>query len=290
MHGMLAAGFCLCMGAQVLFAQSSQSTQAPPSSPAPSSARSPAPGQQGNPFPDETPEASQKPAAAQNPAAKPDAAKPQPKSSSDNPFPGEDSNAPIIPVDPNSNSGAGGDEGSASRPPRPNSDADSAATPRRDADPDGDPVRSPDSTAHEAGNDGFSSSRAGMKDVPAEDESIAKPGKSLHAKTREQMIKEDLDVGGFYMDKKNWKAAQARFTSAFSLDSESPEAVYGLAEAERHLQLYKEAEGHYKLFLSYDPDGPHSKTARKALEEVEAALPAASASSKESNTGGSSPK
>ena len=129
-----------------------------------------------------------------------------------------------------------------------------------------------------------------MKDVPAEDESIAKPGKSLHAKTREQMIKEDLDVGGFYMDKKNWKAAQGRFTAAFALDSENPDAVWGLAEAERHLQLYKEAAEHYKLFLSYDPDGPHHREARKALEEVEAARPSATASSKTAGSDGASPK
>lgn len=112
-----------------------------------------------------------------------------------------------------------------------------------------------------------------MNDLTPTDESDAKPGQSAHGKTREQLIKEDLDVGGYYMDRKNWKAAQSRFTSAFALDSENPEAVYGLAEVERHMQLYKEAAGHYKLFLSYDPDGPHSKAARKALEEVQSQHP-----------------
>jgi tetratricopeptide (TPR) repeat protein len=99
-----------------------------------------------------------------------------------------------------------------------------------------------------------------------------------------------VDIGGFYLDKKNWKAAQARFTGAFALDSENPDAVWGLAEAERHLQLYKEAAEHYKLLLSYDPDGPHHREARKALEEVEAARPPATASSRMTGSESSPPK
>jgi Tfp pilus assembly protein PilF len=116
--------------------------------------------------------------------------------------------------------------------------------------------------------------------MPAEDDSDARPGKSTKNKTREQVLAEDVDVGNFYMDKKNWKAAQTRFASALALDTESPEAVWGLAEAERHLQLYKDAAVHYRLFLSYDPDGPHGKAARKGLEEAESA-----ASSARSSTG-----
>jgi tetratricopeptide (TPR) repeat protein len=108
-----------------------------------------------------------------------------------------------------------------------------------------------------------------------EDDSDQKPGKSTKNPTREQVIKEDLDVGGFYLDKKNWKAAQARFASAFALNGENPDSLWGLAEAERHLQLYKDAAEHYKLFLSYEPDGKRGREARKALAEVEAAQPSA---------------
>jgi hypothetical protein len=56
------------------------------------------------------------------------------------------------------------------------------------------------------------------------------------------------------------------------------------------LQLYKEAAGHYKLFLSYDPDGPHSKAARKGLEEVESATPSTSAASKTASPQANSPR
>jgi len=119
-----------------------------------------------------------------------------------------------------------------------------------------------------------------MKQSADEDLPDAKPGKPTRNRSSAQVIKEDLDVGGFYLDKKNWKAAQGRFSSAFALDAENPDSVWGLAEAERHLQLYKEAGEHYKLFLSYEPDGKRGKEARKALAEVEAAQPSATSAAK----------
>ena len=279
--GMLAVS--LCLGVPAVLAQS-----APPPS-------KPASGQSDNPFPGDAPQAPAPSAPAAGQAAqpssgqtggqaggdKPDATGGKPKRESENPFPGEDPNAPIIPVAPGPGAGpggdSGGDSGTAGRPGRAGSDSDASAA-RRDADPDGDPVRSPDGNARTANDDGFSSSRDGLKQLPADEDANAKPAKP--AKNRKQEIKEDLDVGEFYLDKKNWKAAQGRFTEAFSLDAENPDTVWGLAEAERHLQLYKEAAEHYKLFLTYEPDGHRGREARKALEEVEAAQPAAGAVSK----------
>jgi tetratricopeptide (TPR) repeat protein len=134
-------------------------------------------------------------------------------------------------------------------------------------------VRTPDALGSFASDDGFSSSRSGLKQLPAEDDTERTPGSSAKVKTRVQLVKEDVDVGNYYLQRKNWKAAQSRFADAFGRDSEDPDAVLGLAEAERHLELFKEAAEHYKLFLTYDPDGPHSKAARKALDEVQAARP-----------------
>lgn len=241
---------------------------------------------QDNPFPGDVPQAPapQKPAASQSVPgsttpqgsdAKPDANSGKPKS--DNPFPGEDPNAPIIPVDP----AAPGAPGAGDNPTRDrehtdqghttDSGADATGSPRRGADPDGDPVRSPDAAGNYRNDDGFSSSRSGLSAVPTEDDSDEVASKAARGKSSKQLIKENVDVGGFYLEKKNWKAAQARFSSAFALDAENPEAVWGLAESERHLQLYKQAEEHYKLFLSYEPEGRRGREARKALDEVEAA-------------------
>jgi tetratricopeptide (TPR) repeat protein len=221
-------------------------------------------GQQDNPFPDDpakapapqkppTPDSDQK--QVQTPATKPQ---------SDNPFPGEETGAPIIPVDP----GPGSVPPSGSTPSR--TPAETAPGHPDNPDRDADPVRSPDPPGMTA-DDGFSSSKTGLNQMPVEDDSDARPGKSIKNKSRSETIKEDLEIGGFYMNRKNWKGAQGRFGSALALDPESPEAIWGLAEAERHLQLYHEAAEHYKMFLSYDPDGPHGHEARKALEQVEAA-------------------
>ena len=252
----LAAGVLLAVGVQTLLAQNSA-----PQTPA----------QSDNPFPGEQPKApdAPKPNAGQGSTktqSTPAPPKTEQKPASDNPFPGEDSNAPIIPVDPGPGTGSGTDSGRAGRETAPPANATAA----RDADPDGDPVRTPDAPG-QAADDGFSSSRSGLANLPAEDDNDGRPGKSTKNKTREQVIQEDLDVGGFYIEKKNWKAAQARYAAAFALDRENADSVWGLAEAERHLGLYREAAGHYTLFLSYDPDGPHSRAARKALGEVEIA-------------------
>jgi len=236
----LVAGACLGLGAMSLGAQSSTP---------------PTPGQQDNPFPAEQakPDAT-KQNASQPRQAKPDAAKQAPaKPAGGNEFPGENSDAPIIPVDPGPGNGAGRSNGREAS---------------RSSAGDGDPVRSPDGDS--GSDDGFSSSNTGLSPATADDDSPA-PTKSTKNKSRKQEIKEDVDVGGFYLEKKNWKAAQERFTTAFALDAENPDAVWGLAEAERHLLLLDKAKEHYELFLSYDPKGPHNKAARKALEQVEEA-------------------
>lgn len=218
------------------------------------------PSQSDNPFPGDAPK-DKKAQQQQQPQQQAPAQKPV----SDNPFPGEDSNAPILPTD----------NGSAPVPtPRdgaPRSDSGSTASRSRGADPDGDPVRTPDPAGLQE-NDGFSSSRTGGPDLGMEDVTDAKPGKSVKNKTREEIIKENINVGGFYIEKKNWKAAESRYAAAFQMDKENPDAVWGLAESELHLAMYKEAAEHYQLFLTYDPDGPHGKAARKGLEEAETRL------------------
>ena len=188
----------------------------------------------------------------------------------DNPFPGESSEVPVIPV----SSGAadtGNEAGDTAHPQR-MSEVDSGTGAA--VDPDGDPVRSPDGMGFTASDAGFSSSRSGLEGGAAGPEVDTVPGRSTKAKTRDQVVKENVDVGGFYLDRKNLAAALLRFQSAYTLDSEIPEAVYGLAEAERHLEQWAKAREHYTLFLAYDPEGPKSKGARKALDQLDKEHPA----------------
>jgi tetratricopeptide (TPR) repeat protein len=192
----------------------------------------------------------------------------------DNPFPG-DAKPALQPMSPGSSSGDGG---------APELEAG------RGADPNGDPVRSPDGQGSAAGDDGFSSSRSALDHIPMEDLSDAAPGKSTKNKTREQVVKEDIDVGSFYLDQKNWKAAQGRFAAAFALDGENEDAVWGLARAEREMHQTTEAIAHLKLFLSYDPDGPHSRAAKKMLEGLLDAQPLPTAASKSTGSNDLHPK
>ncbi|MGD0292541.1 MAG: tetratricopeptide repeat protein [Terracidiphilus sp.] len=141
---------------------------------------------------------------------------------------------------------------------------------------DVDPVRSPDDPAPASSSteSGFSSSLTGMDRLlpkPGDDEPSGKKKKLLVVKEKEPTYQEaaskDIEVGSYYLQTKNWKAALSRFESAMILDPENPEVYWGLAEAEHHLGDYAHAKEHYMKLLEYDPDGPHGKQARKELKD-----------------------
>jgi len=51
----------------------------------------------------------------------------------------------------------------------------------------------------------------------------------------QETAKEDLNVGQYYLDNKDWRAALSRFQSALVLDPDNPDIYWGLAETERHM-------------------------------------------------------
>ena len=140
-----------------------------------------------------------------------------------------------------------------------------------------DPVRSPDDPAPSADSavgDGSSSSLAGLDRVlPGPDDERTDKKKKLAVKvpTHKEAASKDIEVGGYYLETKNWKAAESRFESAMVLDPDNPDVFWGLAEAERHLGNFADARTHYQTVLIYDPDSKHGKEARKALKDPEIA-------------------
>jgi hypothetical protein len=140
-----------------------------------------------------------------------------------------------------------------------------------------DPVRSPDdpvATQDNARGDGSSSSLAGLERVlpTPDDEQIEKKRKlSVKEPTHKEAASRDIEVGGYYLETKNWKAAESRFESAMVLDPDNPDVFWGLAESERHLGDFADAKKYYQTVLDYDPDSKHGKEARKALKEPEIA-------------------
>jgi hypothetical protein len=200
-----------------------------------------------------------------------DSKKPQPNSSqqgaapqsSNNPFPEDMSTVPIMP--------------SKVTPPLPEETTyhapESAPVPLPGEDAD--PVRSPDDpTPAASGSEAESSSSlSGLEKLlpkpEDDDQPSGKKRKLLVVKepTHQEAASKDIEVGGYYLDRKNWKAALSRFESAMILDPENPEVYWGLAEAEHHLGDYANAKAHYLKLLEYDPDGPHGKQAHKELRD-----------------------
>jgi tetratricopeptide (TPR) repeat protein len=138
-----------------------------------------------------------------------------------------------------------------------------------------DPVRSPDDPAPEAASgqtEDSSSSLTGLERLlpkPDDDQPGKKKKKILPVKepTHEEAAAKDIQVGDYYLDRKNWKGALSRFESALVLDPENPEVYWGLAEAQHHLGDFASAKANYLKLLDYDPDGPHGKQARKELKD-----------------------
>jgi hypothetical protein len=221
--------------------------------------------------------AQQQPAPAQPPQQQ----QTQKPAGNNNDFPTDTNGVPVVPsngINPVGNA-SNSAPGSASAPVMP--------PPPMPGD-DADPVRSPEdpvmNNSAATGDSSSSSSLAGLGNAlnPPDDYTLnpdttdqgkrrrgrnAAPQPAEHKET----AKEDVDVGGYYLSTKNWRAALSRFQSALILDPENPDVYWGLAEAQRNLKDYTSAKANYKKLLDYDPDNKHAKDARKALKEPDVA-------------------
>lgn len=185
----------------------------------------------------------------------------KPTDSSSNPFPEDTANVPLMPS-----------KGTPPLPPGTYNGEESAPLPLPGEDLD--PVRSPDDPAPETSNSGpdvnSSSSLKGLErllPLPGDDQPEKKKKLLGKAPTHEEAASQDIKVGDYYLETKNWKGALSRFDSALVLDPENPEVYWGLAEAQHHLGDLVNARANYLKLLEYDPDGPHAKQARKELKD-----------------------
>jgi tetratricopeptide (TPR) repeat protein len=181
-----------------------------------------------------------------------------------NPFPEDTSNVPVMPTH--------------DIPGLPPGSENGGNAPANLPVDDMDPVRSPeDEGASAQGGEGSSSSSmAGMGDLLPGPDDESQPGKrnrkgSQDVLEHHETAAEDENVGGYYLENKNWKAALSRFQSAMVLDRDNPVVYWGLAESERHLGDFTDARANYEKVVEYDPDSRQGKNARKALNEPEIA-------------------
>jgi hypothetical protein len=186
--------------------------------------------------------------------------------SSVNPFPEDTSTVPVMPAN-----------ATPALPEGTYNGAENAPAPLRGDDLD--PVRSPDDLAPDTASgqpEESSSSRAGLESVltrPDDDQPEKSKKKKLVVKepTHQEAASKDIEVGAYYLQTKNWRAALSRFESALVLDPENPDVYWGLAEAARHLGNLADARANYQKVAEYDPDSRHGKEAIKALKEPEIA-------------------
>ncbi len=204
---------------------------------------------------------------AQNPPAKPAQStnnqnKPaSPSSGSNNPFPEDETTVPVMP-----------NRNTVNLPTYTGSASGLLPLPGFDIDP----VHSPDEGPPNSAG-GSSSSLAGLDaiepDTDADTPPAGKHGKGQVADEPEhqETASEDENVGKYYLDSKDWKAALSRFESALVLDPDNPDVYWGLAESERHLGRFADARGNYQKVMEYDPGSHHAKEAGKALKDPEIA-------------------
>jgi tetratricopeptide (TPR) repeat protein len=82
----------------------------------------------------------------------------------------------------------------------------------------------------------------------------------------------DDEVGEFYMKRKNYRAALARYQDALMWKEKDAVANFRMAQCYEKLDQPDEAIPHYEEYLKILPDGPYAKEARKALEKLKAAV------------------
>lgn len=206
---------------------------------------------------------SNSPGASQNPPASEQQPSSVQKQSNANPFPEDLSTVPVITPGIVRNLPPGRN-GEAGRMPLPSEDID--------------PVRSPEDAGQAAEDQEHSSSSslAGMSSLLPSTDDETQPGKRKKKAAQiepehHETAAEDENVGNYYLDNQNWKAALSRFESALVLDPENPDVYWGLAESQRHLGDFANARANYLKVMEYDPGSHHAKDARKALKDPEIA-------------------
>jgi len=77
-----------------------------------------------------------------------------------------------------------------------------------------------------------------------------------------------LEVGLFYLKRKNYAAAESRFREALEFKPNDAEATFHLAEALEKMGHAQAAAQNYAAYLKILPHGPLSAEAHKALDRI----------------------
>jgi len=81
----------------------------------------------------------------------------------------------------------------------------------------------------------------------------------------------DLEVGDYYFKQKNYRAALSRYRESLFFKPGDAVANFRMGECLAKMGRPEEAVLHYEAYLKVLPEGPLSKDAHKALEELDRA-------------------
>ncbi len=97
----------------------------------------------------------------------------------------------------------------------------------------------------------------------------APPAKVLtEEEQKAQQAAKDIDVGYFYLNEKNYIAAESRLREAVELNPDAAAAWVGLAQAQQKLHKDDAARQSYEAYLKLNPDGDDADKVKRALAEL----------------------
>ncbi len=76
------------------------------------------------------------------------------------------------------------------------------------------------------------------------------------------------DVGEFYFDRGNYRAAESRFLQALDFNPHDARAMYDLARAFERLNQAPQAISEYQACIDLEPAGIYADRSRKALHDL----------------------
>jgi tetratricopeptide (TPR) repeat protein len=95
------------------------------------------------------------------------------------------------------------------------------------------------------------------------------PGKALTDEERNaQQAEKDVDVGFYYLNQKNYVAAESRLREAVELKPDLTAAYIGLGQAQQKLGKTEAARESYEAYLKLSPDGHDVDKVKKAMAEL----------------------
>jgi tetratricopeptide (TPR) repeat protein len=183
---------------------------------------------------------------------------------------------------------------SSSQQPAQNPKSDSnASKPSAPRQPDLSPPRS-DRISADAIEDGTSSSKNTQIDLaPPPDDNKAHPKSAdilMDAETAPgstatsefhpwdpHKAAKDVEVGDFYLKRKNYRAAEDRYREALYYKDNDAIAIYRLATCLEKLDRPGEAREQYENYLKILPHGPESEEAKKSIERLKTLDPGSKA-------------